>query len=556
MPPSCGGSVSRELVDSNVDWCGWARRCWLTATALLIVVATNASPARAIERLADIPGACSAAAEPGPDGPGTDALRGYWDDAVSYLAAPEHLNRALSVLVRISMCDTPSGETSLETVGIYSPEGVLTRCAVVVYPRGVEESSDETLTRASVTHEAFHCFMAALLGRDRINAVSGWLNEGAAAWVGETAVGGTPQSAFWWQSYLTQPRDALFGRTYSAIGFFAHLVERGSDVWHQLDDLFRADSGAKPTPAGMTADQYTFGLAVADRAGVIDSWPAGIARDSSFGADWDTTGPGITSDTYAASDLALGVSFDVPEASNDLATVDVEGDVIRLVVNTPSGHADGKLRAADGAELALDTRDYCARDGGCTCPGGGVLGTIAAGPALLALSGHVPTQAVPASGASVKIDALSLADYCVEGTPAPGPAPTGGAPSGAVPTSARVDTADCGPWFGSGWYVSFTLGTPGGDDFWIVQVIVEPRIYAGNGTYPEETDASSYGARVEVTRGNGRGYSPLVTAPDSGGIGSVSIGNDGRSGSAQVLLDDRAGGQIRTDYTWTCATVG
>jgi hypothetical protein len=31
--------------------------------------------------------------------------------------------------------------------------------------------------------------MAALLGRDRINTVSGWLNEGAAAWVVGTGIG-------------------------------------------------------------------------------------------------------------------------------------------------------------------------------------------------------------------------------------------------------------------------------------------------------------------------------------------------------------------------------
>jgi len=513
-------------------------------------------------RLADVPLACASLTEPGPDDADTSAFRSYWDAAVAYLSAPEHLNRSLSVPTRMALCGVPNGEISAETVGLYAPGGGLTRCVVVVYPKGVDELTDETLSRATMTHEAFHCFIDALLGRDRANSVNLWLNEGAAAWVGEGAVGGTSQSAYWWQSYLTAPGDRLFERGYSGIGFFSHLGERGIDVWGRMDTLFRANSGATPTPAGISADQFAFSLAVADNPGVLDSWPAGLARDPSLGADWDTRGPGITSDLYATPYLPLGSELSVPDGANDLVRVSLTADVIRIIVSQPSEYAPGKLRAADGSAYALNSMDLCARDGGCMCPSGSprgptatALASIAPGDGLLAVSGHVATQAVPGSGTTIMLKPMALDDLCNErSTPEP-VIPARPSAGGSVPSSGRAGDATCGPWFRTGWYVSFNFGEPGTDDFWMIQIIVEPSRYAGPGTYPEEIDASSYGARVDVTQGNGQGYGPMVTAPAGGDMGTVTIGEGGASGTAHALIEDPRGGQIVTDYAWSCATV-
>jgi len=118
--------------------------------------------------------------------------------------------------------------------------------------------------------------------------------------------------------------------------------------------------------------------------------------------------------------------------------------------------------------------------------------------------------------------------------------------------AATSDDATCGPWFATGWYATFNLTAPDSGDLWIVQVIVEPDVYAGDGSYAEETDTSDYGARVNVTNGRGVGWGALIKAPgEFGSMGAVSIGNNGRSGSAHVLLGDPGPVHCRTELKFT-----
>jgi hypothetical protein len=283
-----------------------------------------------------------------------------------------------------------------------------------------------------LTHEVFHCFLVVRAGR-ALGDPPAWFWEGSAAWAGESAAGGSGYSANWWHVYLTEPRRSLFERDYSAIGFFAHLAESGIDPWQMFDSLAIAARGSTPLPLGMNRDQYLFFLAIADHpTAFLESWPAGLARDSSLGPDWDTSGPGVTADTYTRPVLSLEETLDVAAGANDLVSIDLDGVIIHLDA-IPDG-SNGRLRASDGSEYDVTSADFCLRPDGCGCPppGPSFAGDIAPltpGRALLAVTGHVPNQASPDSGTRVRLSRSTLDEYCARraadrpsgGVPGPGP---------------------------------------------------------------------------------------------------------------------------------------
>lgn len=405
----------------------------------LLVLAVNVL-APATVTFADDPG-CSDPSRlaDGPD----DApfvFRAAFDEAVDYLARADHLGHGLAVPTRIVTCADVRDEAAGTTAFYDLVTGRATRCVILVYPNGLSTGGIGSMTRASMTHEAFHCFMQAALGSDartKYDAISGWVREGAAAWVGEDAVGGSPMSGTWWTSYLSEPGLRLFERNYSGIGFYAHMVESGNDLWPLFEPAFRAAAGSTPTPVGINPDQFAFAVLVNGNDSSLDTWPAGLFRDPSLGPAWDTSGPGITTNAATPIPLALGETLSVADGAQTVRLLDLDG-IVRLAIERPGTHAPGLLRASDGKQLALTTTTWCGRDGGCACPDGSpgaaavaALPTVASGSAKLAVSGHIRSQAEPANGTVLRFEQVALEDACAaspdaSGTGSSSPAPVAG----------------------------------------------------------------------------------------------------------------------------------
>jgi hypothetical protein len=151
-------------------------------------------------------------------------------------------------------------------------------CVVYINPR-LYHSLDASITNDSLTHEMFHCFQA--VDYPTLKAfydAPDWLIEGSAAWVGQTLAPSPTLALSWLRSYLLGLDTSLFGMSYDAIGFFAHLDETGTDPWHLFDRMFKAPTSAA---AYAIAANREFKL----------TWASSLLQDSDFGEGWETTGP-------------------------------------------------------------------------------------------------------------------------------------------------------------------------------------------------------------------------------------------------------------------------
>jgi hypothetical protein len=96
-----------------------------------------------------------------------------------------------------------------------------------------------------------------------------WYVEGAASWTMTVLGNGTTIESSFWLTYLNTPTWSLFQRTYSALGFFAHLAETGTDVWHKILPMGQA------IVRGWNAAGWQ---AAAPGQAFLDSWGPGSAR--------------------------------------------------------------------------------------------------------------------------------------------------------------------------------------------------------------------------------------------------------------------------------------
>lgn len=257
-----------------------------------------------------------------------------------------------------------------------------------------------------VFHEVFHCFQASafasLTDFYSTTTAAPWLIEGSAEWAGDSLEGSAGGTDEWWSRYLPFPNVPLFTRSYSALGFYAHMDETGVDPWSVFDAMFRA------APSGNIA-AYTAGVGSSEGR-FLDTWATGFLRDSSLGGEWDTTGPEISNDHYAPTTHAIGNSGtaggSVGALANDIGKVNITAEVVNIEA---SDHA--QLHAASGGFSSTSpSGDYCVKSGGCECPEGSEGASVPttqldAGMYYLAVSGGQ-------GGGQWSVSGSSLDDFC------------------------------------------------------------------------------------------------------------------------------------------------
>jgi hypothetical protein len=267
-------------------------------------------------------------------------------------------------------------------------------------------------------HEVVHCYQDRETGDAE---VTGWVEEGAAMWVGAKVAPGSEVAKEKWDPYLTNPAKSLYGRTYDAVGFFGHLEHVGVDVGPLVPAMMKA-----------ATDDAAFTVATAADARTLDDWASGLARQDAFGAAWTTGGPDMpaTKPPRTARTVSNGgaAGLEVARAATALAALDVKADVVTI---DPGTGSRGRVRDAAGVDTLLVSiagRPRCARAGGCTCPAGTAgaavtLEAMAPGEALLGVTGG--TQAT-----KVSVAGRSLESFCVK--------------------PAKVDPCIVGSWVGEG----------------------------------------------------------------------------------------------------------
>lgn len=219
--------------------------------------------------------------------------------------------------------------------------------------------SDDTSIRSTVAHEVYHCFQYELLSINHHRP--DWLIEGTAEWAGEAYVGGSTSSAESWEGYFSR-RDSLYERDYDAIGLYAHLHNLGANVWREMDDLLlNPDSSAALAASAGAVGEARFS----------QTWPMGLARRPDWGADWDTTGPGITGHQRRPTSVgSLPVEIIYGAASPSLSTVPVpSGEIIEIQAE---GYGALRWGDSDGQTVYLNpgfNQRYCVGES-CRCEDG------------------------------------------------------------------------------------------------------------------------------------------------------------------------------------------
>jgi hypothetical protein len=279
---------------------------------------------------------------------------------------------------------------------IYGDQTVIGgRYRVRIYARARANAGD---LEATIAHEVFHAFqMEAYGGMEPLSHVGAWIVEGGAEWVDAKLVGQAPSSADFWPEYLTKAELPLFRKSYDAKGFYAHLEETGHDPWAAQVAMWRTgtDNAAAFAASGATDDAF------------LDSWASGLSRRAEFGAAWDATGPGITTDRQGLHPLIVqngsSDAVQAPAYTEALYSIARTADVVVIDV---SGHG----RVSDGTvDVVLGAGKFCTREGGCECPDGSGSGAAPPAPlgksAVLALTGGT-------AGATGTVAGQSLEDHC------------------------------------------------------------------------------------------------------------------------------------------------
>jgi hypothetical protein len=191
-----------------------------------------------------------------------------------------------------------------------------------------------------------------------------WYVEGVPTWVAsvlsEDAVGDG-----WWVAYLSSDSVPLFKRSYSAVGFYTHLADVGTDPWSVI----------LPIGQAFVASGYS-NLAGWKAAGVtkdfLDSWGSGYAQGRYPGTAWATGAnlphyqPELGPVDPVGDTTVLNIK--APADATDLSQLDIDAPVIEITT-TPG--ADGRISLGGGADNTLDQTggvNYCSDSSGCVCP--------------------------------------------------------------------------------------------------------------------------------------------------------------------------------------------
>jgi hypothetical protein len=242
--------------------------------------------------------------------------------------------------------------------------GVINGCVVHVEPRLVSDGvySDADV-RGTLIHELMHCFLYQQFGA-RYDHMPAWYLEGVPEWV-ESVLGGDAVDDGWWIAYLNSDSEPLFTRTYSAMGFYTHLADVGTNPWTVI----------LPIGQAFIASGYS-NLAGWKAAGVtkdfLDSWGSGYAQGRYPGTAWVTganlphyepdLGPvePVTDTTVRP----IGAFAD----SSTIRQLDIDAPIIKI---TTSAGANGRISLGGGNDTTLDQTagvNYCSDSSGCVCP--------------------------------------------------------------------------------------------------------------------------------------------------------------------------------------------
>jgi len=329
------------------------------------------------------------------------------------------LGLPLTVVVNTKQLNGTDPAYSYAYDGSGGMSGTPARCTTYINPNFSALSAE--LQKFALIHEVFHCFEAKdFTSLPAYYAAPNWLIEGEAEWVAATLA---PTELHEWDAYLTGLNTSLFARSYDAIGFYAHLTNSGEDTWHLLDPMLKAyATGGSAAAYNVAADKR-----------VRLTWASSLARQSSLGTGWQTTGPGITATTYhpPIHEIAVGttISDNVAAYTNALVRFQV---TTAQVVDISASTRYSRLHTASGStydDLTEPPNAFCVSD--CTmCPQVAHLPKLTTGVNWLAVTGDSSGATYSIAGAKVTCGPCLVGNWVVTNltlTTNPGGAKSGGA---------------------------------------------------------------------------------------------------------------------------------
>ena len=281
-----------------------------------------------------------------------------------------------------------------------------TGCMVHINPGTINTLADNpAFVEDVLIHELTHCVFNQQWG-DAQYSLPPWFGEGAPTWTDSVLGVGDNSLSGWWRKYLSNANKQLFSRTYDGLGYFVHLAETGTDVWHRLIPIGTALLATKSNDAGWTAADPT--------AQFVPNWGAGYAEGRVPGAAWDTGGPNLPTDvpTVGLVDVEDGGSASLNSLADAAAITQVHIDA-QVVTAAWGSDSEGLISlGGSGQASAPDAGPFCAMAGGCVCPPGSAAADqkftqIESGIDYAAVSGGLDPGALTLTGAT-------LQDYCKE----------------------------------------------------------------------------------------------------------------------------------------------
>jgi hypothetical protein len=186
----------------------------------------------------------------------------------------------------------------LDAAGTYHSSQPAARCVI-----SVRANASRTL----IAHEVFHCLQVQLAGRadalPSLDSGRAWLGEGSASYAGclFSQDGAAPYKRAY-AGYLEQPTTPLAGRTYDAVGFFAHLDQVGAGALGTVKRAIDAPSMAAAYPA----------LVNEGGSDIFGSWASSLYRTPARGTAWDVSGACAPARSHAADPTPIVVSGKAP----------------------------------------------------------------------------------------------------------------------------------------------------------------------------------------------------------------------------------------------------
>lgn len=307
----------------------------------------------------------------------------------------------LPIRVRI-VPHTPGGAALTDALPV---DRAPNRC-VITLPHTLYDDPDALSIDSTVAHEVWHCFQFDYSPDSR---AGNWVFEGQAEWAGEAHVGGSTSSTSRWDNWLLTNSTSLFRRSYDAIGLYAVAAQTGSDPWRTMLPMLNR--------GGNRAVATLFGSEPVD---ALRATAEALTREPSLGANWESTGPGITgAENSPVVSIAEGARHGLRIDTGPFGTMSVnlevpEGDVLQ-VETTGGDAATLELQGVDALPMpGSGSVMFCLREGGCTCPDGSSPGGGDALPQARPGAGAASIGSLAGSHVRIGGSLESLEDACDE----------------------------------------------------------------------------------------------------------------------------------------------